>query len=282
MDVDQIICADAIAYLRSLPDECVDLCITSPPYFNARPEYATWATYKEYLGFMRQIIGEINRVLKAGCFFALNTSPVIVPRKSRQYQSRRLAIPFHLNSIAERQGFWFIDDIIWRKPDPAAINRTAGFNRHRRPMAYKPNIVTEYLMVYRKKSPHLIDMNIRSHDSAVITGSLVEGEYERTNIWDIAPSSSADHPAIFPDKLAAELIRYYSFKGDVVLDPFMGSGTTALVARWHKRHYVGCDLNPKYVAIAQRRLRMPFDPHPIEADSDLPDLPMFQFIQAQE
>ncbi len=121
------------------------------PYYNAR-EYSKYRSYEQYLDFLESVFEEVYRVTKEGRFFALNTSPVIVPRAGRKYSSRRYPVPFDIHSRLARMGWEFIDDIIWANPEKSAKNRIAGFEMHRRPLTYKANPRTEYVMVYRKKS----------------------------------------------------------------------------------------------------------------------------------
>ncbi len=81
----------------------------------------------------------------------------------------------------------FIDDIIWVKPEASVKNRNAGFLQHRKPLAYKPNARTEYLMVYRKQTDKLIDWNIRQYDWQTVKESKVKDGYETSNVWNIDP-----------------------------------------------------------------------------------------------
>ena len=219
--------------LQKLPDESIDMIFTSPPYYNARKEYSEYKTYEDYLDLMRRIIKECRRVLIDGKYFVINSSHVLVPRASRSESSSRIAVPFDLHQIFMEEGFEFIDDIIWQKPEGAgwASGRGRRFSADRNPMQYKAVPVTEYVMVYRKKPCILIDNFIRKHpDSNIVKESKIEDDYEKTNIWYISPARDKRHPAIFPKELAEKVIKYYSFKNDVVLDPFGGIGTTAKVA----------------------------------------------------
>jgi len=204
---------------------------------------------------METIIKETHRVTKEGRFVVINTSPVIVPRPKRSAKSIRYPIPFHFNTIMERNGFEFIDDIIWVKPEGASKNRNAGFFRHRTPLAYKPNPVSEYVLVYRKKTDKLIDWNIRSHDKIIINDSKVDDGYERTNVWQINPTWDKEHPAPFPEQLADRIVTYYSFKNDVVFDPFLGSRTTAVSAKRNGRNFIGMEKMPRYVKRSRERLK---------------------------
>jgi DNA modification methylase len=243
---------DSEKLLQELPAESVNLIFTSPPYYNARPEYTDYVTYEEYLLKIRKIIQNAHRVLAEGCFFVINISPVLVRRASRSEASRRIAVPFDIHRLFIEENYDFIDDIIWEKPEGAgwATGRGRRFAADRNPLQYKPVPVTEYILVYRKHTEKLIDWNIRSHpDKEVVKASKVGDDYERTNIWKISPSHDKRHPAIFPIELAEKVIKYYSFKGDVVLDPFAGIGTVGKAAVKLKRRFVLLEQNPKYVSI---------------------------------
>lgn len=252
---------DAEELLKDLPTECVDLIFTSPPYFNARPEYSEYLSYKEYLLKMKKIIHEGYRVLNEGRFFVLNVSPVLIRRASRNEASKRIAVPFDFHQLFIEEGFEFMDDIIWVKPEGAgwATGRGRRFSADRNPLQYKPVPVTEYVLVYRKKSIKLIDWLIREHpDQQAVKDSKIQDGYEVTNIWKIHPAHSKDHPAIFPAELAEKVVQYYSFKNDVVLDPFGGIGTTARAAYRLGRRFVSLELDPYYVKIAQKAIKEEF------------------------
>lgn len=232
---------DSEELLKDTPNESVDLVFTSPPYYNARLEYAEYGDYDDYLQKMRKVIRQCHRVLNEGRFFVINISPVLLRRSSRSESSKRLAVPFDFHRIFMEEGFDFIDDIIWQKPEGAgwATGRGRRFAADRNPLQYKPVPVTEYLLVYRKKTDKLIDWHIRKHpDQAIIEKSKITGEYDVTNIWKISPSYSKKHPAIFPLALAERVIKYYSFINDVVLDPFAGIGTTGKAAAILDRRFI--------------------------------------------
>jgi len=100
---------------------------------------------------LENVFKEVHRVTKEGRFFVLNTSPIIIPRISRAHASKRYPIPYDIHPLLVKMGWEFIDDIIWVKPEASVKNRNAGFLQHRKPLGYKPNAVSEMLMVYRKK-----------------------------------------------------------------------------------------------------------------------------------
>ncbi len=240
---------DSEELLQAIPAESVDLVFTSPPYFNARPEYAEYAEYEEYLLKMRKIFCLCHRALSEGSFFVINASPVLVRRTCRSKSSKRLAIPFDFHRICTEEGFDFIDDVIWRKPNGAgwASGRGRRFAADRNPLQYKPAPVTEYVLVYRKHSNRLIDWHIRKRPKDIVAASKIKDGYEKTNIWNISPARSSKHPAVFPEELAAKVIQYYSFKEDVVLDPFAGIGTTAKAAYKNNRGFICFEIQPEYI-----------------------------------
>ena len=200
----------------------------------------------------------------------VNVSPVLVRRTSRSTASKRLPIPFDLHPILDRIGFEFIDDIIWRKPEGAGwhLGRGRRFAADRQPLQYKPVTVTEYVLVYRKKTDRLIDWNLRYHPTPEdLEQSLILGEYDKTNVWDITPSNhTATHPAVFPEELVSRVIRYYSFKGDSVLDPFAGTGTVGRVAAEMGRRFVLVEKRADYFETIRREFRAPLGSPPPDFD----------------
>jgi DNA modification methylase len=243
---------DCIDLMAEMPAESVDLIFTSPPYFNARPQYSEYHEYEEYLSFMRRVIRESGRVLHEGRFMVINVAPILIRRTSRNESSKRIAVPFDLHRIFIEEGFEFVDDLIWVKPEGAgwATGRGRRFFADRNPLQYKAVPVTEYVLVYRKKSELLIDWFIRNHpDQDKVSSSKIGDGYEVTNIWKIHPQTRSKHPAAFPAELATKVISYYSFKGDVVLDPFGGSGTTALMANSLDRRFITFEISEEYMKI---------------------------------
>lgn len=248
-----IVHADVQKALKVIPDESIHLTFTSPPYYNAR-DYTIYQSYEAYLDFLTAIFKETHRITKEGRFFVLNTSPVIVPRISRAHSSKRYAIPYDMHPRLTDIGWEFIDDIVWTKPDYAAKNRNGGFFQHRKPLGYKTNSVTESVMVYRKKTDKLIDWNIRQYEKEIVEASKVMGKYEKTNLWHINPATDKVHPAVFPPELASRVIQFYSFKGDLVFDPFAGSGTVGAVALTLERYFLLCEKETEYVDRAKLAL----------------------------
>jgi DNA modification methylase len=249
---------DCEQVLQDLPAESVNLIFTSPPYYNARPEYTDYITYEEYLLKLRKVIQNAHRVLSEGRFFVINVSPVLIRRANRTESSKRIAVPFDLHRIFIEEGYEFMDDILWEKPEGAgwATGRGRRFAADRNPLQYKPVPVTEYVLVYRKSTSKLIDWNIRAHpEQELVEESHIEDDYERTNIWRIQPAYDKRHPAIFPLELAEKVIKYYSFKHDVILDPFAGIGTVGAAATRLERRFVLIEQEAEYIEVIREEAK---------------------------
>ncbi len=240
-----VVNGDVREVLKMVPEDSIHLTFTSPPYYNAR-DYSIYPSYEVYLTFLEEVFLETYRVTKEGRFLIVNTSPVIVPRISRAHSSKRYPIPFDLHYYLVRMGWEFIDDIVWEKPEYSVKNRIGGFQQHRKPLAYKPNSVTEYLMVYRKQTDKLLDWNIRQYDLTTVVNSKVKEGFETTNVWKIHPKADKVHSAIFPVELCQRVVEYYSYKGDLVFDPFGGSGTLGRTAKSLGRKFFLTEKESKY------------------------------------
>lgn len=248
---------DSEDVLQDLPTDSIDLVFTSPPYFNARPEYSDYISYEEYLLKLRKIIQSTYRVLNEGRFFVINIAPILIRRSSRSESSKRLAVPFDVHKLFIEESFDFIDDIIWVKPDGAgwATGRGRRFAADRNPLQYKSVPVTEYVLVYRKHTDKLLDWNIRCHpNKELVRQSKIDDNYDKTNVWYIKPAYDPNHPAIFPDELVKRVIKYYSFKNDVVLDPFAGIGTVGRVSASLERRFVLIENDPRYIGVITKNI----------------------------
>lgn len=248
-----VVNGDTIEIMKLITDEAVHLTFTSPPYYNAR-DYSVYPSYKAYLEFLVTVFKEVHRITKEGRFLIVNTSPIIIPRVSRQHSSIRYPIPFDLHHYLIEMGWEFIDDIVWLKPEACVKDRNGGFKQHRKPLAYKPNTITEYLMVYRKKTTRLIDWNIREYDWKIVQDSKILDGFETTNVWRIDPTFDKVHSAVFPVELCNRVIQFYSFKNDLVFDPFAGSGTLGKAAKKLNRYFFLTELNKTYFEAIKNNL----------------------------
>jgi DNA modification methylase len=160
-------------------------------------------------------------------------------------------------------GWNFIDDIVWLKPEASVKNRIGGFMQHRKPLGYKPNSVTEYLMVYRKNTEKLLDWNIKQYEWNIVKKSKVPERYKTTNVWKIDPCFDKVHSAVFPVELCKRVIHYYSFIGDLVFDPFGGSGTVGKTAKSLERYFFLTEKDESYFKYMQsKKSNGLFDKHP--------------------
>ncbi len=249
-----VVNGDVMETLPHVGNESIHLTFTSPPYYNAR-DYSIYSSYQHYLDFLHGVFKEVYRVTKEGRFCIINTSPVIVPRISRAHSSRRYAIPFDMHHFMVNLGWEFIDDIIWMKPEASVKNRNGGFQQHRKPLGYKPNAVTEYLMVYRKKTDKLLDWNMRQYPMDIAEKSKITDNFETSNVWRIDPTFDRVHSAVFPEELCDRIIKYYSYVGDLVFDPFAGSGTVGKSALKLDRFFFLTEQNETYFTRIQDRLQ---------------------------
>lgn len=236
-----ILIGDNRITLNKIRDNQIHLIFTSPPYYNARL-YSDYTSYQSYLDSMKETLKECHRILEDGRFILINVSPVITKRAGREFESIRYPIHFDFHKILCESGFYFIDEIIWIKPEFSVPNRIAGYLQTKKPLSYKPNCITESIMVYRKNSPFLLDKNIKMYNKNIKNDEQIDF----TNCWYITPKTDKNHPAVFPKELCQKVLKYYSFEGDVVCDPFAGSGTFGKVALEMNRIPLLCEQNMEY------------------------------------
>lgn len=237
-----------------LPDDSIDLMITSPPY-NATKEYDDNLTLREYLDFLKAVLTEVNRVLKPNGIIAFNIANV----------GRKPYIPLdcYVIEILHGLGLVVFDEIIWNKAASAGGSCAWGSWMS----AANPTLrdVHEYIILAIKRrapSDSIIRLKfpseeIKEHEVKYDTRSffITPGELRR-NVWQMSTESATrvNHPAPFPVELPYRLILLFTKKGDVVLDPFMGSGSVAIACVLSGRNYVGYDISEEYVQIAKNRI----------------------------
>ena len=221
-----------------IPDNRVGLVFTSPPY-NVGKEYDDNMTLAAYLDLIKRVGTEVYRVLKPGGRFVVNVANL----------GRKPYIPLHayFYQIHAEIGFLPMGEIIWQKGRGA--NGSCAWGSWRSARAPRLRDVHEYLLVFAKGSytrPEKGESNLSADEFTESTLS----------VWEILPVSAkkVGHPAPFPVELASRVIKLYSYVDDVVLDPFIGSGTTAIAAKKHGRHYVGFEISPDYCKLAEERI----------------------------
>ena len=246
-------CIEGLTKMKN-NNQSVQLTVTSPPYFNVK-DYIKYSNYNEYLSTLKTIFSLVFDITDDGRMCCVNLSNILIQRENRNSESKRIPLVFHFVPLMENIGWKFIEDIIWVKPEGAAKNRNGGFFQHRQPVAYKPNIINEYIFVFQKPSKFIIDKIVRNYDAIASENSKVSDGYERTNIWKINPETKSKHPAPYPEELVNKLITYYSFVGDLILDPFIGSGTTAISAYKLNRKSIGFEIHMEYIKIFEDRIK---------------------------
>ena len=224
--------------MDELPDNSVHLAITSPPY-NVGKDYDENLTFEDYRDMLKRIWKECYRVLVIGGRICVNIGGI----------GRKPYIPLHLFLAMDLLdiGFFMRGDIIWDKGGTAGSSTAWGTWLS----AENPVLrgVHEYILVFCK------GRYVRDKSESTI-GRDEFIEYTKS-VWRM-PTASAirtGHPAPFPKALPMRLIQLYSFKDDIVLDPFVGSGTTAIASKELGRRYIGYDIEPEYVKIANDQLR---------------------------
>lgn len=221
-----------------LPDESVALAFTSPPY-NVGKEYDHDLDLNAYLGLIGRVGREVYRVLKPGGRYVINIANL----------GRKPYIPLHAHfyQVHMPLGFLPLGEIIWQKGQGA--NGSCAWGSWLSAKAPRIRDIHEYLLVFSKGG-------FAREEKGESDISRDEFMSATLSVWNIAPESArrVGHPAPFPLELASRVIRLLSYTGDVVLDPFMGSGSTCLAASRLGRHYAGFDTQPEYVALAHKRL----------------------------
>ena len=251
LDLNQIIYGDNVEILKTFPEDTIDLTVTSPPYDNIR----------EYDGFtfnFEELAKELYRVTKPGGQLVW-----IVADQTKDYDESGTSFEqaLYFKSI----GFKLNDTMIYQR-----LARPGKFSRYSQEF--------EYMFVFCKGAPSTINFlktptvarrrlknstNRRESDGTIVACSyMADAEKKRGNIWKYnvgAVHSTKDkfshkHPAIFPEQLAADHIKSWSNEGDLILDPFCGSGTTCKMAKLLNRNYIGVDISEKYCALSRRRV----------------------------
>ena len=226
--------------MKEIPANSLHLMITSPPY-NVTKEYDEDLSLKEYLQLLQNVFSETYRVLVDGGRACVNVANL----------GRRPYLPLsdYISHIMIGIGFQMRGEIIWNKGAGAGVSMAWGSWQS----ATNPVLrdVHEYIMVFSKGS-----FKRKKPDNKENTISKEQFMEWTKSVWTMNPESAkkVGHPAPFPIELPYRLIQLYTYKGDVILDPFIGSGTTAIAALKADRKYIGYDNDPEYVKLAEERI----------------------------
>ena len=237
--IDKIFCSSS-ENMKELPDNSIHFMVTSPPY-NVGKEYDKNLSLEEYLSLLEKVMKETYRVLATGGRVAINVANI----------GRKPYIPLHSHiiNIMTRLGFLMRGEIIWDKSASSGTSFAWGSWKS----AVNPVLrdVHEYILIFSKES---YSREKKNKENTIANKEFIEFT---KSIWKF-PAVSAKrigHPAPFPEELPKRLIQLYTMKGDIILDPFMGSGQTALAALKSDRHFVGYEINEEYCLLADQRCR---------------------------
>ena len=237
--LDKIFCKSS-EKMEEIPDNSIHLMVTSPPY-NVGKEYDENLTLNEYREFLRKVWSEVKRVLVPGGRACINIANL----------GRKPYIPLHVFIVEDMLdlGFLMRGEIIWNKASSGSPSTAWGSWLSAKNPVLRD--VHEYILVFSK------GMFSRGNLRRKSTISKEEFLEFTKSVWTFAaePATKVGHPAPFPVELPYRLIQLYTFEGEIVLDPFMGSGQTAIAAVKTRRHYVGYDINEEYTRLAERRIK---------------------------
>lgn len=264
--VDKIINGDCRKALRELPDECVDLIVTSPPYADRRSKVYGGIKPEKYVEWFLPIAEELRRVLKPTGSFVLNIKEIVVSGERHPYV-------IELILAMRKMGWLWTEEYVWHKKNcyPGkwpnrfrdAWERCLHFTKQKRFTMYQEAVMVP-MGDWRHSRLRTLSKTDRTRDNSHVNsgfGKNVSNWVGRelaypTNVIHIATEcSNKNHSAAFPVALPAWFIKMFTKTGDVILDPFLGSGSTVVAACQLSRHYIGVDISADFCEVARKRLR---------------------------
>lgn len=233
--------------MSEIPSRSIHLVVTSPPYYNAPFDYpGLFKSYEEYLELIRSIAKELHRVLADGRIACFVTQDVRV-------EGTLYPICSDIIKIMIEEGFKYRDKIIWRKPEGyIRISRRSGILvQHPYPMYFHPDNIYEEIIIFQKGNfnySYVKSMSDEVLEESKIDVELFNREKWYLTVWDITNvlplrGRLEEGIAAFPEEIPRRLIKLFSFKGETVLDPFLGSGTTMKVAKELGRNSYGYEID---------------------------------------
>ena len=243
-------------YMKEVPDESVHLMITSPPYWQLK-DYGNGNqigfndTYEEYINNLNFVWNECHRVLHKGCRMCINIGDQFA---RSVYYGRYKVIPIRTEIIkfCESAGFDYMGAIIWQK---VTTCNTTGGATVMGSFPYPRNGIIkldyEFILIFKKYgvSPK-VSKEIKEQSK------MTQEEWNQyfTGHWNFSGEKQDKHLAMFPEELPRRLIKMFSFMGDTVLDPFLGSGTTSLAAKNLNRNSIGYEINENFLPLIEEKL----------------------------
>jgi len=244
--------------MTEIPDESVHLMVTSPPYYNAPFDYpGLFRDYEEYKQLIRDLAKELKRVMVAGRIMAFVTDDTLI-------NGEKYPVVADITKIMIEEGFRYRDRIVWRKPEGyIRISRRSGVViQHPYPMYFYPDNIQESILIFQKGE---FDYDyVKKLPPEIKEESKIDvKEYQKNKwyltVWDVTnvlplKGRPEEGVAAFPEELARRLIILFSFKGETVLDPFLGSGTTMKVAKELGRNCYGYEIDLELEEIIRKKI----------------------------
>jgi DNA modification methylase len=233
--------------MHELARESIDLTVTSPPYYNAPFDYpGMYRDYDEYLGMLSKMTDELYRVTAEGRIVCFVIDDMLV-------DGEKLPIVADATTLMRQTGFRYRDRIVWVKPKGySRISRRSGVViQHPYPMYFYPDNIQESILIFQKGRfdyKKIKEMDQRNLEASRIDSRTLNDNEWNLTVWPITNVLPTNNPlekgiAAYPEELASRLVQLFSFVGDTILDPFLGSGTTSKMAAIHGRNSVGYELN---------------------------------------
>lgn len=252
------------AKMEEIPNNSVHLVVTSPPYFNAPFDYPElFKSYEEFLDMIRDVAKELRRVLAPGRIACFVTQDVRI-------NGKLFPVPADIVRVMVEEGFTYRDRIIWKKPEGyIRISRRSGvLLQHPYPMYFYPDNIYEEILILQKGEYKYPKIGPEHEESKI---NLKEFSHNKwyLSVWDITnvlPRSGRleEGIAAFPEEIPRRLIKLFTFVGETVLDPFLGSGTTTKVAKELRRNSIGYEIDLELKPIILQKIG--YSPYPLTDD----------------
>lgn len=240
--------------MKEIPDESVHLTVTSPPYFNAPFDYkGVFKNYQQYLCVLRRVAKELFRVTAEGRIVVLNLDDMLV-------NGEKFPIVADATKIFQEAGFRYRDRIIWKKPEGyLRISRRSGvILQNPYPMYFYPDNLLESIIIFQKGKFNYKSIPKEIREKSKISTKEFQDKKWFMTLWEmnnVMPGSPLEKDiAAFPDELPYRIIKLFSYVGETVLDPFLGSGTTMKIARRLGRNSIGIEIKKSLVSIIKKKV----------------------------
>jgi site-specific DNA-methyltransferase (adenine-specific) len=238
--------------MDKIDDESVHLTVTSPPYYVGKKYEKYLPTIDDYFQMLYDVFAENVRITVPGGKIIVNVGDIAVGSHYNEGFPQELMVMSKIDEFLKTVDTYLYARAVWLKDEPWNNSSHVTFHSKVQHAEYRLLPAWEYVFVFRKGKEPRKD---RSPESGRWIDKHLEWKRWVNGQWAFRSVSRNDfHEAMFPEELVNRCVRMYSFPGDVVFDPFMGSGTTAVVAKKLGRHYLGYELNPKYVKLSENQL----------------------------